>query len=355
MAAAATSGQSHRRTAAIAVAAIVVVGACGGGSKKSARPAASSSPGAGSSTTPTTATPPPIAPLTGLAQPDAAKLHRPALVVKIDNVDQARPQAGIGQADLVFEEMVEGRLTRLIAVFQSTDADLVGPVRSTRTTDIDIVSALNHPLYAYSGGNTGFVAQLRAAPVTDIGYEIHIGAYFRTGVGEHTLFGRMAALYGLAPAGAQPPPPLFQYRPAVQVPAGGGPGSHVDVPFGDAFAIWDWDPPSQTYKRGQNGTADIDKAGQQLAAANVIVQFLTYVTDGIATGEGPPAPIPKGQSVGTGTATILSGGVSIPATWSKATPTAITQYADASGHPILLAPGRTWVELAPVGNATHVR
>jgi len=341
---------------------MLLAGACGGSSKKSAQPLPSTS---GPSTTPaptttTTAPPPPVAPLTGLPQPDPAALRRVAVTVKIDNVDPARPQAGLPAADIVFEEMVESQLTRLIAIFQSTNADPVGPVRSTRTTDIDIVSALNRPLYAYSGGNTGFVNQLHAAPVVDVGAVAQGGAYFLgRRAAPHNTYTKTATLFGLAPAGSGPPPAFFQYRPTGQAVAGTGaaPATHVDVSFGSALAAWDWDPASSTWRRSQNGSADVDQSGTQIAPANVIVQFLSYTVDGYASGEGitPPPPIPKGQSVGQGDADVFTGGMLIKAKWSKASSTAVTSYTDTSGQPILLTPGRTWVELAPVGAPTHTR
>ncbi|HEX6421121.1 MAG TPA: DUF3048 domain-containing protein, partial [Acidimicrobiales bacterium] len=105
-------------------------------------------------TAPTTTEPPAdVAPLTGLTGDFDGRLDRPALFVKIDNVEEARPPAGLDRADIVIEEQVEGNLSRLAAVFHSTDADPVGPVRSTRTTDIELASLFGRPLFASSGGN----------------------------------------------------------------------------------------------------------------------------------------------------------------------------------------------------------
>jgi hypothetical protein len=337
--------------------------ACGGAAKKSAQPppATAGATTSNASTTSTAPPPPPIAPLTGLPQPDAGLRQRVAMVVKVDNVDPARPQAGLDAADVVFEEMVEGRVTRLIAIFQSTDAARIGPVRSTRTTDIDIVSALNHPLYSYSGGNANYVAQLRASPVIDVGADTFAAPYIRSGPHPlpHNLYPNTAALLALAPKGSGPPPALFAYGAAGQpaVGAGATPATHLDLNFGFAAAIWDWDPAAQTWKRGQNGSADVLQSGQQIAAANVIVQFIPYTTDGFATGEGisPPPAIPKGQTVGSGTAVVLAGGTVIQAKWTKASSTAVTQFTDSAGQPIKLTPGRTWIELAPVGVTANVR
>lgn len=338
-----------------AVTATVTLLLVGCGAKKSV-----SSAGSGPSTT-TTAPPPPVAPLTGMLQPNAAAAQQVAVAVKIDNVDAARPQAGLNGADVVFEEQVEGQLTRLLAVFQSSYPTQVGPVRSTRTSDIDIVSALNHPLYAYSGGNTNYVAQLDAAPVVDVGAAKYAAPYyFYRGphLSPHDLYTNTTDLLKLAPGGSGPPPPLFRYRaPGQAVTASGAaPATHVDLSFGQSTAAWDWSAASQMWERSQNGTADVLQNGLQIATPNVIVQVIPYVPDGYATGEGvsPPPAIPKGEMVGTGTAMVFTGGMVIPATWSKASPTAVTVYTDSLGHPILLAPGPTWVELAPTGTTPNV-
>jgi len=321
------------------------------------------SPGGGSpaGAATTTAPPPPVAPLTGLPQPDAAAVNQVAIVVKIDNVDEARPQAGLNGADVVFEEQVEGQLTRLLAIFQSSLPTQVGPVRSTRTTDIDIVSALNHPLYAYSGGNKNYVAQLDASPVVDVGAAKYAAPYYLYNgphPSPHDLYADVAALLKLAPAGSGPPPPLFTYRAAHQAVTGAGarPVTHVDLSFGMATAAWDWNATAQLWERSQNGTPDVLQNGQQIAASNVILQVVPYVPDGYATGEGvnPPPAIPKGETVGTGTALVFTAGMVIAANWSKASPTAVTVYTDSLGHPILLTPGTTWVELAPTGTTPDV-
>lgn len=345
------------RAAGITLLAVSLV-VTGCGSKKAAPPPASP-PTAGSTTTSSTL--PPFEPLTGLAPPNEALLHRVALVVKVDNVDQARPQAGLDGADVVFEEQVEGQLSRLLAVFQSGDSTHVGPVRSTRTTDIDIVSALNRPLYAYSGGNASFVQQLDAAPLVDVGATVY-GPPFYSHSGPfavpHDLYANTVALYGLAKPGSGPPPALFAFRAPGSPVTGSGaaPVSHVDVSFGLSGAAWDWTPASQAWQRSQNGTPDVLQDGVRISAANVIVQMTPYTPDGYASGEGvyPPPPIPKGQTVGTGPALVFTGGMVIHATWAKAAPTAVTQYTDASGQPILLTPGHTWVELVPVGDAVNV-
>ncbi|HLY84414.1 MAG TPA: DUF3048 domain-containing protein, partial [Acidimicrobiales bacterium] len=254
--------------------ALTATGCTGGAGRKKAAPTTTPAPAtsleASTSVAPTTTAPPVavaiVSPLTGLPQPDATKLMRRALVVKIDNELGARPQAGLNQADVVFEEEVEGGDSRMACVFQSTDADPLGPVRSTRSTDVAIVSELNHPLYAFSGGNLVFLAEIRAAPIVDVGADVKPGAYHRVAShpAPHNLFSSTAGLYAIAPGGA-PPPALFSFRAGAE-PAGGAGGSashHVAFQFnaGNTTVSWDWDPSVQGWRRGQNGTVHLDASG----------------------------------------------------------------------------------------------
>jgi hypothetical protein len=281
------------------------------------------------------------------------------MIVKIDNIPAARPQAGITKADVVFEEQVEGGLTRLAAVFQSVDADPVGPVRSTRTSDIDIVSLLNHPLYAYSGGNSRFVAEIQSSGMVDVGFSARPNAYYRgRGFAPDNLYARTSVLYAAAPAGAGSPPALFTYRPAGATPtnADATPAAEAALGWPASSAGWTWDGSTGTWKRTQDGSVDVDQTGRQVAVANVIVQPVTYLADGVASGEGinPPPPIPKAELVGQGDVWVLTGGMLIRGHWSRPSSNVATQYTDARGAPIALAPGKTWVELTVAGTTPTV-
>src|SRR5262245_47647704 len=212
---------NRRRTTALLAIALLLVAACGGKSKTTTAPSTTTT--TTEATTTTAALPPPVYPLTGRPVSDAAIAARPALVVKIDNADggrgnTARPQLGLNEADVVYEEMVEGSVTRLAAVFQSTDADPIGPVRSARSTDVAVFSPLNRPLFAWSGANAGFAELIRQSPLVDVGYDAHSEMYTRrnqTGhVGPHNLYSSTPALYSLTPPFSPPPSPLFSYRTA---------------------------------------------------------------------------------------------------------------------------------------------
>ncbi len=202
--------------------------ACNGGQDDGGRPGASG---------PTTAPSPRTesgAPLTGLPIEPAAA-GRPVLVVKIDNAPRARPQVGLGEADVVVEEAVEGGITRFAALFHTGDADPVGPVRSARSTDIFIASALNRPLFAYSGANASFQALIARAPLIDVGVD-RFPAEYRRRRGRpapYNQFSSTTALRAHAPAGSRPPPRLFSFRAAGEPTnaAGASPASAVSIEF----------------------------------------------------------------------------------------------------------------------------
>jgi len=300
---------------------------------------------------PTTA----AAPLTGLPM-DIARARRPVLVVKIDNAPKARPQIGLNQADVVFEEGVEGGITRFAALFHSEGSKPVGPVRSARSTDIRLISALRHPLFAYSGANATFQRYVHEAPLVDVGFDAHSDRYHRDTArpSPYNLFSETDKLFDLAPDGAVPPPALFAWRSPGAAPS--GPDARA-VSRARLWwqaskyteAIWDWDVTAKGWRRTQNGEAHIDAAGKQVTPANVVVQFVTYHdTDQVdSTG----TAVPEADVVGQGDAWVLTGGMLIPCRWSKASDTDITRYTDASGAEVKLTPGKTWVELVPPSQA----
>ena len=339
----------------------MLLAACGKDDKKAAPPS-SSSPAASSAAATTTTGPPPVYPLTGLPVDDRAKAARPALVVKMDNADgggcsnSARPQTGLNQADVIYEELVEGGVERLAAIFHQGDSDPVGPVRSARLTDIDVFSPLHHPLYAYSGGNGGVLAAIADAPQTDVGYGSHSDAYFRTRnfCAPHNQFSSTPELFSFAPDGAQPPPPLFPFRAANEpLSASARPVASINVNFGGLVSPpidWVWDAASGTFLRSQKGTPHVDSNGVQDAQQNVIVQFTSYFFNGDTDVIG--TPVPQADLIGGGDCWVLTAGTVTDCHWAKANPAAVIQYTDAAGAPVKLTPGRTWVELVPPGGAT---
>ena len=296
-----------------------------------------------------------VAPLTGLPiEPERAT--RPALVVKIDNAPRAQPQVGLGEADVVVEEEVEGGVTRFAAVFHSRDAVDVGPVRSARSTDIAIASALNRPLFAYSGANPAFQSLVSRAPLVDVGVDRAPDGYRRESgrPAPYNQFSSTAALLSRAPRGPGPPPRLFPFRRSGEPASGDGvrAAAGVDLEYRDVIVTavqYRWDGTAGTWKRNQNGTAHVNEAGAQYAPRNVVVQFVDYRDTGFRDQSG--APVPEAVLVGEGEAWVFTDGSVVKGRWKKPSPESVTQYLDAAGAPVRLTPGRTWVELPRPGRA----
>ena len=138
--------------------------------------------------------------------------NRPALVAKIDNVGAARPQTGLNQADVVFEEIVEARLTRFAAVFHSQGSNPVGPIRSGRTQDVDLLSGLNQPLFLWSGGNPGVTAAIDNSDFISINHSGGGGGFYRTDrPAPHNLYNNTDAVWAQTTPEAGRPSPLFRY------------------------------------------------------------------------------------------------------------------------------------------------
>lgn len=331
----------RRRTAvALPVALLLLSAACGGGGDDAAK---------GRSQLPetTTTTVAPTAPLTGLPVGDPAILNRIAVAVKIDNDPVSRPQAGLDKADVVYEEITEG-ITRFVAVFQSTDSEAIGPVRSVRPADPVIVSPLSG-LFAFSGGSPATLDLVRSAGLNSITENNTDTLRRRSGrSAPYNLYTSTEALFRKAPTGAKAPPPFAQFLKPGEAfnPAGATPATRVTVQASPGVtATYEWDPASSTFKRSTNGSAHALEGGGQIAPTNVIVQFTPY------SRFSADAKVTFPEVVGSGEAVFFAGGSTVRGRWSKTGPTAVTTYTDAAGAPIPLPPGRTLVELVAPGSA----
>jgi hypothetical protein len=300
----------------------------------------------------TTTAPAAVYPLTGLPATNSANATRPALTIKIDNVPDARPQAGVNAADVVYEEIVEGGFTRLVGVYQSSDADDIGPVRSVRPTDPDLAAPFGG-VFGFSGGSARFEALIRSTPgLTAVSEGDDKAAYPNHGPhsGDHTAYTSTAALYAHAPAGSKPPPPFSPFLKADQAftPAGAVPATGIALTVGTQPVGFDFDPATKTWKRTMNGRPDLLQDGNQIASTNLIIEFAPVVAVEGAT-DSIGSQVYESKLQGTGDAWVLSDGKIVKGKWSKSSQTAMTTFADAAGAPISLPPGRTFVELPDVG------
>ena len=303
----------------------------------------------------------PVAPLTGLRVVDPALVNRPALAVKIDNLDapkeSALPQAGLARADVVFEEIVEGNITRLVAVFHSKAPGKVGPVRSARTTDVHLLPQFGRILLAWSGGNDGVVAAVRKSPfLVDLGHDAASGSYSRdrSRRAPHNLFVEADELFAKAPEGMGPPPPLFRYRNEGQAqPPTAEAAQGVDLVWGGGTASspvsWRWDQKLGLYIRSQNGRVQVDTDGTVYSAPNVVVMVIPYGRSAADSRS------PEAQTVGVGELFVYTHGKVIPGLWNRPSEDKPATLYDKAGKEILLTPGTTWVELPRMGGVTTIR
>ena len=302
--------------------------------------------------TTTTAAPVPLAPLTGLPAADPTILGRPALVVKIDNHPDAMPQSGLAEADVVYEELVEG-ISRFAVVFHDAAPYPVGPIRSARTSDPDIVAALGRPLFAWSGGNPGVTRAIANSNLVDVGFSRKSveGGYYRerSRKAPHNLYADARALFSLAEQGQPAPTPLFTYRAEGDaLPASATDADGVKVVFDGTQALFQWDPSLNGWARTQYGKAHSDANGERLAPANVVVMFTEYRRS-------PADPIsPEAVTVGEGFAWVFTGGKVVTGVWKRPDAAQPAQLLDKDLRPIALTPGQTWVALARANKAAIV-
>lgn len=270
---------------------------------------------------------------------------RPAIGVKIDNSFEARPQTGLTKADVVYDIIVEGGITRFLAIFQSQDAPRIGPVRSARTSDISIMAGYNRPLFAYSGGNDGVLAAVRVSPMISL-TEASAGRAFVRDEGRlapHNLFTSTSGLYAAGSPDAGVPNPQFMFRQPGEPSAQGRPVSVVEINIGFETVRYEWN--GTGWNRFTNGEPTADTTAGQVAPANVIVQFTNYTTSPA------DAQSPDALTVGQGMAWVLTDGKVIDARWARSVATTPVQYLDAANAQIPLTPGQTWVELPRPGGA----
>ncbi len=276
-----------------------------------------------------------VSPLTGQElEGDAAS--RPVLAVKIDNSGASAPQVGLGSADLVTEELVEGGITRLAVFYQSRLPGEVGPVRSMRATDIGIVQPLGASLVA-SGAAPQTNARLKDAGITT--YVEGAPGFYRVAdrVAPYNLFVDLQELADtLLPA--QPAPP---YLPFGGEPLPDGvPARSLTATFSGSSST------SFSFRDGHYDNTDGNAAEADRFTADTVLVLRVQVGD---AGYRDPAgnPVPETRLVGSGPAMVFSGGRLVRGRWSKAE-LGSGLVLEVDGKPVQLPPGRVWVELVPL-------
>lgn len=315
------------------------------------------------------------------AKSQAAWMKRRPLFVMIENHPEARPQSGLGSADIVYEAVVEGGITRFMAGYyckaQAKDA-IVAPVRSARQMFIDYASEYNFPLYTHVGGSNGTDTDTRVRAlehITDygwtgkndlnqfsIGYPVFVRNYDRLGAGrdlatEHTMEASTERLWtyaatkraltnvdskgidwmtGFTKWGFQDDATADKRGSVKAI-------SHEFwAGFKDFAVKWDYDNVTNAYFRSMAGDKHVDINDQkQLTAKNVVVLFLR---------EEGPVDIHKHmyyKTNGTGKATVFQNGQQIEAVWSKKDRLTRMTLTDKKGQPIKFVRGKIWISVVP--------
>jgi hypothetical protein len=288
-------------------------------------------------------------PLTDLPAPGGKVPQRPALAVKVDNLPAARPPYGLDSADVVYEQPVEGGITRFIAIYQCRDAPRIQPVRSGRLIDPDLVRQYGtHPLFAYAGAIQPVVAKVDASSLIDVGVNRAPSAYSRDPARQapHNLVSSTAKLYAAGSAQhapAVPPAPVFRYGPL----ADHVPSAAVHIAYTVSGVTWTWQPQAGQWSRRYSDTGPATLGGGgQIATANVVVMRVVvypsaYVED--ATGAHENLLV----LTGSGPAQVFRNGAVINGNWRRPSLSDQTELVDAAGQSIALTPGQTWIELVP--------
>ena len=286
-----------------------------------------------------------LAPFTGLNASIPTGL--PAVVVKVSNNNSSSRAAliGLDQADIVFEERIEATATRFAAVFHSQLPQNVGPVRSGRTTDIGILRNLGTPVLGYSGSNNGVAQQFREAAAN--GWFVPVINTDRAPFARDTRYSAPDNLFvdptslGACGNGGSPGP-IFRYGQASSTTA--RQASRVSLDARSPYRF-DWSGPDG-WVRSQDGSPHITRTGESLAPANVVVLFVRYVPSAI------DASSVDAETLGSGTAWIFRDGTITIGSWSRPAFAARYTLTDGAGVETTLAPGSTWVVLAPEGSAS---
>lgn len=337
------SPRSTRRAlqaTALLTAGALILGACSSTPKKQQKKKAAT----------TTTTAAPVCPLTGAPSPLGSVPQRTAIGVKVDNYQDARPQSGLDKTDIVFEEPVEGGITRYNAIFQCNDASSIGPIRSARQIDIGILGQLGNPPLTHVGGINPVLENIVAAgiPNLDLGNYPNAITHLSTRYAPYNTYSSTQQLYANLPAGTKntPPKPIYTY--STKVPTGTAVTS-VHVPFsGNSDVTWSWAEAQGAWLRFYNGTqADNNADGTQNQAANVIIQTVHVTYGPWVENAGGGLEVQAVLSGTSGPAIVFRNGIQIDGTWSRTDNASPTIYKDAKGNVIAMAPGRSWVELVP--------
>lgn len=333
--------------AAAAALALLLAGCSSGGDAPAAAPTSPSAAAEVPSSTPSPTETPVAAQTVG---PDASPLSgrpagagKPVLVVKIDNTGNAQPHTGLVKADVVYVEEVEWGLTRLAAVFSSSLPKVVGPVRSARISDIDLLGQYGKPAFAYSGSQKKMHPLLAAAALYDVSGDKGGKGWFREGDRRPpwNFMGQPKLLLERAPKASTSKDIGFVF--AYETPAGGTAVRKVTADYPASQAQFVWNPSAKVFDVRLNKRPARATEGGTQKATTVVIQYVKQYDSGFGDSYGGRTP--KEETIGSGKGLVLRDGQYWPVTWSRSSRTDGTTFVGADGQVVAFAPGQVWVVL----------
>src|SRR5215471_14044680 len=268
-------------------------------------------------------------------------LHR-VLAVKIDNIVNARPQTGLTHADIVYVLPVEGGLSRFLAVFSSHDPPVIGPVRSAREDDLELLRQFGRPAFAYSGATATLLPYIqRTARIVNLYSGITRGYYRDTSrIAPYNLYAHTRQLLAQARGASKARDIGFRFGPP---PPGGKATSSESVSYPAASFRFTWSADKDRWLVSMDGAPARTTDGGRLSPVTVVIQHTTVRTSRFLEYGKPP---PYAESVGSGTALVLRDGKAWTTHWSRPNADAGTTFTTASGQRMTFTPGQVWVVLA---------
>jgi hypothetical protein len=271
----------------------------------------------------------------------------PVLVVKIDDTTQAHPQLGLEDADIVYIEQVEGGLTRLAAVFSSVIPQRIGPVRSARISDIEILAQFGRVAFAYSGAQGKLLPVIAAANLQDLGAQRQSPTIFTTDpkrIQPYAMVLRADLLL------QQVIDKNFQIDSAKSIgfafgplPEGGAPTEKVVMHWPAATYSATWSLDESRWLLSHNNAINFADSGVVLGPTTLVIQMVSITPSEYKDKVGGVTPF--SQTVGTGKAYVLRDGQRFATTWNRPSSEGGTTLTFADGTIMNFDPGQIWIAL----------
>ncbi|MGI8775276.1 MAG: DUF3048 domain-containing protein [Actinomycetota bacterium] len=292
---------------------------------------------------------PTTCPLSGIEPQRAAALERSAVAIKVENAPVAYPLSGLEDAEVVYEELVEGGVTRFLALYHCSDSDKVGPVRSARIVDPAIMTPATRIL-AFSGANKHVLDALDAAEIVQLDEDNSGGALARVpraGIGfEHTLYGDISELRKVARESFDDAPPAEAYSFGEISNEGTRRAAAVVIDFSGVTSIrYEWD--GERWLRYQAGQPFMAESGEQIAVENVLIEEHEVNLSGSITDVSGNPSVEIGDVTGQGKAVLLRDGRRINGRWVRESVEGAVKFQTKDDEELLFAPGSIWVHLVP--------